>query len=65
MQKNTVLAQRLSEILSQLNQGKRIDINQLAEDFGVSVRTIQRDIKDRLAFLEWEESGPEPLPQFV
>ncbi|EMY45860.1 helix-turn-helix transcriptional regulator [Glaesserella parasuis] len=58
MQKNTVLAQRLSEILSQLNQGKRIDINQLAEDFGVSVRTIQRDIKDRLAFLEWEESGP-------
>ena len=58
MQKNAVLAQRLSEILSRLNQGQRIDINQLAEDFGVSVRTIQRDIKERLEFLEWEESGP-------
>lgn len=58
MQKNIVLAQRLSEILTQLSQGKRLDIHQLAEEFGVSLRTIQRDIKERFEFLEWEEKGP-------
>ncbi|KMK51953.1 transcriptional regulator [[Actinobacillus] muris] len=58
MKKNTVLAKRLAEILARLNQGQRIDVNQLAEEFGVAVRTIQRDIKDRLEFLEWAESGP-------
>lgn len=58
MSKHTVLAQRLSDILVLLNQGNRIDANQLAEDFQVHIRTIQRDIKDRLTFLEWEENGP-------
>lgn len=41
-----------------LNQGLRIDLHQLAEHFGVSVRTIQRDINERFDFLEWEEKGP-------
>lgn len=57
MKKNTALALRISEILQQLNQGKRVDINQLSEHFGVSIRTLQRDIKERLAFLDWEENG--------
>ncbi|MFC0308413.1 helix-turn-helix transcriptional regulator [Gallibacterium trehalosifermentans] len=30
----------------------------MAEEFGVSSRTIQRDINQRLAFLPWEEKGP-------
>lgn len=58
MKKNTLLAKRLAEILALLNQGQRLDVNQLAEEFGVAVRTIQRDIKERLEFLEWAESGP-------
>ena len=58
MAKSSILAYRLSEILILLNQGKRLDTHQLAEEFDVSVRTIQRDIRDRLTFLDWEEFGP-------
>ena len=58
MSKNTQLAQRFSEILYQLNQGKRLDTQALAAYFGVNLRTIQRDFNERLYFLEWEEQGP-------
>ncbi|MCW9699528.1 helix-turn-helix transcriptional regulator [Avibacterium sp. 20-129] len=58
MKKTHQLAQRLSIILSQLNLGKRLDINELAEDFDVSIRTLQRDINERLNFLPWAELGP-------
>lgn len=58
MSKNTQLAQRFSEILYQLNQGKRLDTQVLAAHFGVNLRTIQRDFNERLYFLEWEEQGP-------
>ncbi|MBF0751222.1 MULTISPECIES: YafY family protein [unclassified Pasteurella] len=56
MKKNNQLAQRLALILSKLNQGVRLDVHQLSEEFGVSLRTIQRDI-NRFDFLEWEEKG--------
>ncbi|OOF51792.1 hypothetical protein BKK54_02100 [Rodentibacter genomosp. 1] len=56
MKKNNQLAQRLALILSKLNQGVRLDVQQLSEEFGVSLRTIQRDI-NRFDFLEWEEKG--------
>ncbi|WIM81632.1 helix-turn-helix transcriptional regulator [Gallibacterium anatis] len=56
--KSTQLAQRLSFILVELNKGKRIDVNELADEFNVSIRTIQRDIKERLNFLPWDELGP-------
>ncbi|WP_306291868.1 DeoR family transcriptional regulator [Rodentibacter trehalosifermentans] len=56
MKKNNQLAQRLAKILSKLNQGIRLDIHQLSEEFNVSLRTIQRDI-NRFDFLEWEEKG--------
>lgn len=52
------LAFRLADILTRLNRGERLDINVLAEDFGASVRTIQRDLNVRLAFLEFVETGP-------
>lgn len=58
MKKNVILAQRLGEILSRLNRGDRLDLHQLAEDFGVDIRTIQRDLRERLGFLEWSEYGP-------
>lgn len=56
--KNDVLAQRISLILARLNQGERIDINQIVEEFDISLRTLQRDFNERLAFLSWEEFGP-------
>ncbi|MCK3655400.1 transcriptional regulator [Pasteurellaceae bacterium Macca] len=58
MSKTSVLSQRLCEILSRLTQGERLDTSKIAEQYGASIRTIQRDIKERLAFLPWEENGP-------
>lgn len=42
------LAQRLSHILALLHQGDRIDKHQLARQFQVDVRTIERDLGERL-----------------
>ncbi|MFB6348334.1 helix-turn-helix transcriptional regulator [Moraxella sp. ZJ142] len=56
--KTTKLAERLGELLKLLNKGNRVDIYQLSEYFSVSARTVQRDIRDRFTFLEWEEYGP-------
>ena len=44
----TKLALRLSKILSQLHQGDDIDKHWLAQNYKVSVRTIERDLSDRL-----------------
>lgn len=57
MKRSQQLAQRLSQILARLNQGERLDITLLADEFGLSIRTLQRDINERLKFLEWEEKG--------
>lgn len=42
---------RLAEILIKLNRGEKLDPRQLAEEFGVTLRTIQRDLLERLAYL--------------
>ena len=39
---------RLTIILSKLYQGEKLMINDLAQEFNVSARTIQRDFKERL-----------------
>ena len=44
----TKLAQRLSKILALLHQGDDINKHWLAEQYQVSVRTIERDLSDRL-----------------
>lgn len=45
------IAYRLSHILIKLNQGDHLDPAELADEFGTHVRTIQRDLKVRLAHL--------------
>lgn len=45
------IAYRLSQVLIKLNQGDHLDPSALAEEFGTHVRTIQRDLKVRLAYL--------------
>ena len=45
------LAWRLASILIKLNQGEKLDISSLAEEFKVHKRTIQRDLQERFAFL--------------
>ena len=46
--KGEKLAQRLSHILARLHQGDAIDKHQLTEEFNVDVRTIERDLGERL-----------------
>jgi len=51
------LAFRLSLILSKLNNGERFTAIELANEFNVSSRTIQRDINERLNFIPIEKNG--------
>ena len=46
---------RLVEILRRLNEGQRIDPKALVSEFGVNLRTVQRDLNERFAFLELEK----------
>ena len=46
--KGEKLALRLSHILALLHQGDAIDKHELAKSFGVDVRTIERDLGERL-----------------
>lgn len=52
------LAERLAEIIGMLNNGEGINTSLLAERFNVSKRTIQRDIHERLSFLDIDKSQP-------
>ncbi|MBF7049762.1 WYL domain-containing protein [Campylobacter volucris] len=45
------LSTRLVSILQYLNNGERFSLEELAQEFNVSIRTIQRDLHDRLAFM--------------
>lgn len=46
-----LLAWRLATILQKLNQGEKLSIDRLAEEFNVHRRTILRDLLERFAFL--------------
>lgn len=56
--KHEKLAERLATILIELNQTGQVDIMALAERFSVGVRTLQKDLNERLIFLHWEKAGP-------
>ena len=43
------LVYRLAQILVKLNQGEKLDPQALADEFGVNLRTIQRDLNARFA----------------
>ncbi len=51
------LAFRLTQILLKFNIGETLYPEQLAEEFAVNRRTIQRDINERFAFLPIEKKG--------
>ena len=48
------LVRRLAMILVKLNQGERLDPAALADEFNVNLRTIQRDLNERFAYLPLE-----------
>jgi predicted DNA-binding transcriptional regulator YafY len=49
------LVRRLALVLVKLNQGESLDPKELAREFGVNVRTIQRDINERFGYLPLEK----------
>ena len=52
------LATRLSLIIYKLNQGERLTIESLANEFGVSKRTIERDMT-RFSYFDIQKEGKE------
>lgn len=51
------IAYRLTEILRRLNDGDKLNPHALVEEFGVDLRTIQRDLNQRFAFLGLEKKN--------
>ena len=45
------LVYRLAQILIKLNQGEKLDPAALADEFGVNLRTVQRDLNVRFAYV--------------
>ena len=50
------LVHRLAMMLIKLNQGESLDPRVLAEEFGVNLRTIQRDLNERFGYLPLEKA---------
>ncbi|WP_373226008.1 transcriptional regulator [Enterobacter cloacae complex sp. ESBL7] len=48
------LAVRLSMIIGRLVAGETLDMRKLAAEFGVSIRTLRRDFRERLMYLDLE-----------
>lgn len=51
------LSVRLAQILTKLNSGERFTLMDLTQEFNVSPRTIERDIKERLQYLPLKKDG--------
>lgn len=51
MKNHDTIATRLAQILNKFNSGERLSVEELVEEFGVTKRTIQRDINERLSYL--------------
>ncbi|MBV5336678.1 MAG: WYL domain-containing protein [Deltaproteobacteria bacterium] len=50
------LVYRLAQILVKLNQGEKLEPHSLADEFGVNLRTIQRDLNVRFSYLPLQKS---------
>ena len=50
------LVHRLAMMLLKLNQGDSLDPKELSEEFGVNLRTIQRDLNERFGYLPLQKS---------
>ncbi|MCG3168281.1 MAG: hypothetical protein POELPBGB_04085 [Bacteroidia bacterium] len=50
------LVYRLAQMLVKLNQGEKLNPRDLAEEFGVNLRTIQRDLNVRFAYLPLQKT---------
>lgn len=55
--KHDTLVYRLSQMLVKLNQGEKLSPRNLADEFGVNLRTIQRDLNVRFAYLPLQKEN--------
>ena len=51
MKNHDKIATRLAIILTKLNASERFSVEDLVEEFGVTKRTVQRDLNERLSYL--------------
>jgi predicted DNA-binding transcriptional regulator YafY len=51
------LVYRLAQILVKLNQGEKLDPQMLANEFGVNLRTVQRDLNVRFSYLPLQKTA--------
>ena len=51
MKEHDKIATRLAMILTKLNASEKFTVEELVEEFGVTKRTIQRDLNERLSYL--------------
>lgn len=59
------IATRIVLILQRLNSGERLSLVELAKEFNVSIRTLQRDFNERLSFLPIDvDNGYYSLPSY-
>ncbi|MBZ7964913.1 MULTISPECIES: helix-turn-helix transcriptional regulator [Campylobacter] len=66
MKEHDKLAIRLAQILCKFNDGERLSIEELAQEFNVDARTIQRDLNERLSFMPIQkENGKYFLESFA
>jgi predicted DNA-binding transcriptional regulator YafY len=56
---------RLTTIICRLNIGEALSVKGLAADFGVSARTIQKDLNERLSHLPIARSEEDGLYRFM
>ena len=50
------LVYRLAQMLVKLNQGEKLDSRSLADEFGFNLRTVQRDLNVRFAYLPLQKT---------
>jgi len=59
------VARRLGIILNKLNSGEQFSVDELADEFNVSTRTIQRDLNERFSYLPLKkENGYYSLEEY-
>ncbi len=51
MKNHDKIATRLAQVLNKFNSGERLSVEDLVYEFGVTKRTVQRDLNERLSYL--------------
>lgn len=51
MKSHDKIATRLAQLINKFNSGEKLSIEDLVEEFGVTKRTVQRDLNERMSFL--------------